>query len=71
MEDKLKQANSNIEHLINKVLQFKMEAKESYCYFPRERFDEKWNCDDLNCSDCKKKYYNAMKKELQDEYIIK
>jgi len=71
MEDKLKQANINIEHLIDKVLQFKMEAKESYCYFPRERYDEKWNCDNLKCSDCREKYYNNIKTKLYEEYIVK
>ena len=71
MEEKLKQANDNIDYLINRIISLKAERSSGNCSYPRERFDEKWDCDKKKCSDCRNKYYNDMEKEMLDKYIIK
>jgi hypothetical protein len=69
MEEKLKQANENIEILITEIIKFRREKNSMYCVHPREKYDIENFCDD-KCEECKNEFYSNMKEYLLKEYQV-
>lgn len=70
MEEKLKQANDNIETLVKEIVKMRREKNEMYCVHPREKYDIENFCED-KCEECKDKYYNEVKEYLLEKYQVK
>ena len=64
MEEKLEQANKNIEQLVSKVVRYEMDESKAYCI--RDTKD----CSGSPCMECKRKYFNALSKEMLSKYIV-
>nr|DAH73462.1 MAG TPA: hypothetical protein [Caudoviricetes sp.] len=69
MEDKLKQANDNMEILVKEIVKLRKERDRSYCVHPQEKFDNENFCDN-NCDECQIKYYENMKEYLLKKYQV-
>ena len=67
MKEKLEKANENIEELIDKIIARDKELNERYCCNPRQQAEKE--CDD--CNKCKRKYYENVKDEMKEKYLIK
>lgn len=64
----IEQANSNIEKLINALIEKEYEAYKLYCITPEKQRNE--TCD-TDCGKCHKEFFNNRRKKLRDKYYLK
>lgn len=64
----IEQANSNIEKLINALVDKEYEAHKLYCVEPEKQRNK--TCDE-DCDNCQKEFYDNIRKKLRDKYYLK
>lgn len=64
----IEQANSNIEKLIDILIQKESEAYKIYCTAPEKQRNE--TCD-FDCDKCHKEFFDNIRKKLRDKYYLK
>lgn len=70
MGKKRDKANENIVSLIDELIDTRKEALGNYCPYGGSGNPEN-DCEHINCSDCKEKYFENMRVRVLEEYIVK